>query len=116
MYENIYSGINDALPQVLADVDNYVDTLSPIVEDIKGQQQQKLILDGVQMGLIVVTAPFLHSYLSKLDPMSENPNCKSIPASDACFRSVKQLLPLAKFCGYSLKEKTDQSPRVRDRY
>lgn len=76
MYENIYHGINDALPQVLADVGNYVDKLSPIVEDIKEQQQTKLILDGIQTALVFAAAPFFHSALTRVKWVQDNPNCK----------------------------------------
>lgn len=40
--QRMYNGINDGLPQVLADVGLFVETLSPITDEIEEQQAEKL--------------------------------------------------------------------------
>lgn len=63
IFENLWDGINDAMPQVLADVGVLVETLSPITDEIEEQQRLRLTLDGIQMALFLIMAPSFHSQI-----------------------------------------------------
>lgn len=54
VFEQAYASVNDALPNVLADVGNLVSSFSPINDEIKAQQQLKLTLDIIQ-GVLTFT-------------------------------------------------------------
>lgn len=54
VFEQAYASINDALPNVLADVGHLVTSFSPINDEIRAQQQLKITLDIVQ-GVLTFT-------------------------------------------------------------
>lgn len=65
-YDNLWNGINVALPQVLGELCTFVETLSPITDDIADQKKQKLILDDIQMGLFMIVEPAFNSGSARL--------------------------------------------------
>lgn len=78
IYEDIYNGINDALPFVLADAGNFVGNFSPIVEDISDQQKTKLVLDAIQLGMY--TRGSLETYLLALPWRRHSGNATQFPS------------------------------------
>lgn len=76
MYERMYNGIVHAASVIDFDTGTFTKTFSPISEDIDEQQKTKLMLDGIQTGLVLAAAPFFHSALSRMSWIKANPNCK----------------------------------------
>lgn len=56
MYDRLWRGIDGARTNVLFSVGTFVETLSPINEDIKDQRELKIALDGIQIGLTLLVS------------------------------------------------------------
>lgn len=56
MYDRLWRGIDGARTNVLFSVGTFVETLSPINEDIKDQRELKIALDGLPIGLTLMVS------------------------------------------------------------
>lgn len=58
-FASLRDGVDKGHNYVADDVGIFVDTFSPIKQDILDQKNTKLALDGIQLGLTLAVAPTL---------------------------------------------------------
>lgn len=61
LFEDVYAGVNDAIGTVNGRIGTFVDTYSPIGDDIEDQKRTKLIMDGIQAAMFLILPPTFHS-------------------------------------------------------
>ena len=74
MFLDIVNGINSGLDAVDGKMGSFVETMSPINEDIEDQKRQKIAFDIAQAALFGVLAPTFHSGFSRNSWVKANPN------------------------------------------
>lgn len=74
LFEDMKNGIDEALTKVLGRVGTFVETLSPINEDIEDQKRLKLALDAAQAATFGLLAPTFHTGFSRSKWVQANPN------------------------------------------
>lgn len=65
LFENLWTGILSGLSLVDGELGTFVQTFSPITEDIEEQKRIRLMLDGIQLGLTLLLAPAFHTALAR---------------------------------------------------
>lgn len=73
-FKGMYDSIDSALARVIGRMGTFVETLSPINEDIESQKRQKIAFDVAQACMFGVLAPTFHSGFSRSSWVQRNPN------------------------------------------
>lgn len=74
MFRDIMNGINSGLDAVDGRMGQFVETFSPITEDMKEQKRQRIAYDVAQACMFAVLAPTFHSGFSRVAWVKRNPN------------------------------------------